>query len=932
KKIICKLPKSEIAQNVVLENTTPINYIEKKDLLDEAMKLDKIDPFDSLVLNSNNFIAKEYKRSDGKEQLIGIRFERDVHKNLDVNDPIYNHQKYAVSKFFRDFRGVGILADEVGMGKTIEAGMILSELAERKLISSVLIITSSEENRDNWVMELTNKFGLFELDDDGNPIYDDVRDERDILNLCDDGFITKPIVMVMDDFVRLNASRISHICFDLIIVDEAHNFDESDYGKKGMKNLRELMTIKKEKNKPYCCLLSGTPHKGNLDSMFPLWYFMKSDSFSSEEEAHAHYTNYLCHNTSTMAEYIEYYRQKHLFNNKKYREYKDRRINEIIPDKKDVIRRNNLYVNDVIIRNEFLDDYENEELLNQINEDARNNYYGLINSFMIRNHRSLVASDAKSGSLRKAYNYYYIPLYETTNTHPTITVGGNDFYNGKSYDITLNSDNFSAPDAIVFNNEHISIEDFLNKVLRNDKKNLRTIKGCKNNIIFSFLKTLNAFKEGNKGDSVNQYIINYKYYNQALSIVSDDIFDNIILTYAHTDEEIFELKAEEFVKIVSMPNNIKNQIIVFFDYEQTSFFDEMTMLIDYLKKKHTDVYNRLIIDKGQGVEAKNFEYKKDGILLASYALSQSANLQFCHTIINFSISKSPIIMDQKIGRIDRIGQYNDMQVYTLARLDKLEGYIATLFNSIKLFSGWKDDIILVTGCDNKNTDIKICDDCQSVYRDNTGSMVTCPSCGGELQKLEVHDNYRCSNDSCSYTFLRKTRFLDNNKINKASGFSYCCPNGEKLERYVINNKEIFSCPKSCLLSHCQRENKEDCKLAYNLDTYSTINQKIKVCLECNNKFCNSCSSMINIFGYDMKGNKVSSGCVSCASKPDCFFLFDKSRPVCPMCGSALETIVPATFDEFASYIWTDEHFIDDFIMETKKIKSIVNALKLEDRR
>ena len=59
----------------------------------------------------------------------------------DIRVDHYQYQLEAALRALRDMRGRALLADEVGLGKTIEAGIVMKELIERGLVNSVLILT-----------------------------------------------------------------------------------------------------------------------------------------------------------------------------------------------------------------------------------------------------------------------------------------------------------------------------------------------------------------------------------------------------------------------------------------------------------------------------------------------------------------------------------------------------------------------------------------------------------------------------------------------------------------------------------------------------------------------------------------------------------------------------------------------------------------------
>lgn len=72
----------------------------------------------------------------------------------------FSYQEEAVYDFIFNLNKSGILSDQVGMGKTIEAGMIVSELASRNELRSLLIIVPNEIMAQKWEYELDKKFGI----------------------------------------------------------------------------------------------------------------------------------------------------------------------------------------------------------------------------------------------------------------------------------------------------------------------------------------------------------------------------------------------------------------------------------------------------------------------------------------------------------------------------------------------------------------------------------------------------------------------------------------------------------------------------------------------------------------------------------------------------------------------------------------------------
>src|SRR3990172_2664336 len=71
----------------------------------------------------------------------------------------FDYQVRAAQIALRHFRGRGMLCDEVGLGKTIEAGLVLKEYLVRNVVQRVLVVTPAALV-EQWREELATKFGL----------------------------------------------------------------------------------------------------------------------------------------------------------------------------------------------------------------------------------------------------------------------------------------------------------------------------------------------------------------------------------------------------------------------------------------------------------------------------------------------------------------------------------------------------------------------------------------------------------------------------------------------------------------------------------------------------------------------------------------------------------------------------------------------------
>src|SRR5213596_1067871 len=155
------------------------------------------------------------------------------------------HQIDVAQRVLRDMGGRAILADEVGLGKTIEASIIYKELAIRGLARRVLILTPASLV-GQWQGELEQKF--FER-------FDTPSEPDDWLN------VTKAIVSHDRARSRRHAEEILRHRWDLVIVDEAHKV-------KSQRGATYQFIEKIERD--FILLLTATPLQNDLRELYNL--------------------------------------------------------------------------------------------------------------------------------------------------------------------------------------------------------------------------------------------------------------------------------------------------------------------------------------------------------------------------------------------------------------------------------------------------------------------------------------------------------------------------------------------------------------------------------------------------------------------------------------------------------------------------------------
>lgn len=174
----------------------------------------------------------------------------------------FEHQLEAAETVIEKMNGKAILADEVGLGKTIEAGLILKEYLVRGLVKKALILAPASLV-NQWVSELNGKFYIPAV----------AYRKNDALEACQ-------IVVMSIDMAKRDAHRekIYAEDYDLIIIDEAHKLKNHQ-----TRNYQFVQNLKKK----FCLLLTATPIQNNVFELFHLISLLKPGHLGNFESFQA---------------------------------------------------------------------------------------------------------------------------------------------------------------------------------------------------------------------------------------------------------------------------------------------------------------------------------------------------------------------------------------------------------------------------------------------------------------------------------------------------------------------------------------------------------------------------------------------------------------------------------------------------------------------
>lgn len=206
--------------------------------------------------------AEQLSAKPGFEKILCLEHLKDRWRKAGVVP--YGHQVGALRRVIGPMRGRAILADEVGLGKTIEAGLVISEYILQGLVKRVLILTPASLCRQ-WQYEMQDKFGL-----------------RFLPARRPEDWAQFDLVIASIDTAKRpeNAEALFALDFDMLVVDEAHKLKNC-----GTKNYALVSGIRKK----FFLLLTATPLQNNLKELYNLITLLRPGQLGSYRAFRKHF-------------------------------------------------------------------------------------------------------------------------------------------------------------------------------------------------------------------------------------------------------------------------------------------------------------------------------------------------------------------------------------------------------------------------------------------------------------------------------------------------------------------------------------------------------------------------------------------------------------------------------------------------------------------
>ena len=557
--------------------------------------------------------------------------EKFIHVLSDAKVEPKPHQIEAALFAFKSPLSKGaMLADEVGLGKTIEAGIVISQKwAENK--RKMLIIVPATL-RKQWYEELKEKFYLDSI------ILEAKSFNEEIAHGNFNPFDQNKIIICSYNFVSNKESYIKNINWDLVIIDEAHRL--RNVYKSSNKIARRIKTAIEKSPK---ILLTATPLQNSLLELYGLTSFIDEYIFGDLKSFKSQFTR-IDDNDEQL-----------------YNDLKER----IAPICKRTLRKQVLeyinYTNRLSITQEFYPSDKEQELYDKITLYLqRENLKALPPSqrwLMTLMLRKLLASSsfAIAGTLRGLVNKLNRILEESTIIK---NEEYNEIFNDYSnYEELKDEEEFEEEKEVVLTEEDV-------KVIKKEINELN-----------EYAILAESIKQNAKG--------------QVLLTALNKGFAEMERLGAPKKALIFteSTRTQEYIYSILQNTEYKDSIVFF----NGSNNDKLSKKIyeEWLAKHKGEsiVTGSKTADKRSAL----IEYFKNDakIMIATEAAAEGVNLQFCSMVVNYDLPWNPQRVEQRIGRCHRYGQKFDVVVINFLnkRNEADQRVYEILKEKFKLFDG-----------------------------------------------------------------------------------------------------------------------------------------------------------------------------------------------------------------------------------------------------
>ena len=553
------------------------------------------------VLEDDSFLQVTHEELETEDTVYSLPFIRFIAIAAKIKDEVAKknilapyessliplpHQILVLEKVMQSMQNRFLLADEVGMGKTIETGLILKELKLRGEIKRTLVIVP-KSSMMQWQSELKEHFNeVFHLYDSGM-ITSMARTFSNINADEEFNFWTQHNQVIVstdalkplekrqgwseervDEYNKYRMGAVLEADFDLVIIDEAHKM-----GGASSTVSRYILAQELCNSVANVLLLTATPHRGKADHFRRILQLLDPDAF----------------------------------------------VGEGLPDIDEL--------EPYVIRTEkrLAVDYEGNKLFSE-RETNRFDVFLDINKHQ------------KQMDLYSAVTSYVIKGFNSAKRTKN---------NATGLIMILFQRLVSSSTAAILS----AMEGRLDRLRYGEDNNIDNYANEFDNGVVDYDQTVdfeNIYHAAGEGFADEETLL-CDLIEQAKECMQTEIdakADALLKKYK-------ELQIEA--------NDKDLKILIFTEFRTTQ-----KMLFEFFK---SNGYSCDVINGSQDLDTRQIalaDFKnKSQILIGTDAAGESLNMQFCHIIVNYDLPWNPMMIEQRIGRVDRIGQKNIVKAYNM---------------------------------------------------------------------------------------------------------------------------------------------------------------------------------------------------------------------------------------------------------------------------
>ncbi|MBU1206360.1 MAG: DEAD/DEAH box helicase family protein [Proteobacteria bacterium] len=521
-----------------------------------------------------------------------------------------------------------LIADEVGLGKTIETGMLFRELIARGEAERILIVTPAGLTR-NWRQELANGFRLhFEILN------------QDFLDHGSATWETHHLVIASIDTLKVTR-RVQRLLsappWDLIVIDEAHHLSRIRTGNKTNVTLNYKLAEALRGHTRDFLFLTATPHQGNAFQFWSLIQLLNDQLFASSDDVSNH--------RGLLARVM--------------------------------IRRTKREVTDVQGNSIFCRRQVFTEAFSMAPRER--NFYEKLSDYLREGYDAAGIHQAKTTSKQRAIGFVMATFQKIMSSSPRAILQA--LRRRLLVLLTRKQIQLEAKRraGATVAEEIMGIQDeMLNlatKILGLEKKMNSDAEAYVQRVRRRILKKMEE-----------------DYETTTWSLDPDEEAEDGVFAEADIPNEIEKVRElislvpdgrdrrfDTLVRAISdlSRSEAKERFVIFTQYLDT---------LEFLKEELGKIFGlgRIATIKGGPIEDKiaavEAFWKKDGahFLISTSAGGEGINLQIGRILFNYDLPWNPMAVEQRIGRVHRYGQKDTVQVYNLVAEDTVEERIYDL--------------------------------------------------------------------------------------------------------------------------------------------------------------------------------------------------------------------------------------------------------------